>query len=141
MINIVILKQVTSDELQLLEVIKFAIGNPEPKKIAKVINSYRELNNKLIGAYLDDNLIGIIGYLQTTEQITIRHISVLPKYRQLGIGRLLLSNLKKQSPKYQIIAETDEEAVTFYQKCHFTCNPFQGKYNNLRYKCEFNKNY
>ena len=51
MINIVILKQVTSDELQLLEVIKFAIGNPELKKIAKVINSYRELNNKLIGAY------------------------------------------------------------------------------------------
>ena len=91
---------------------------------------------------LGDNLIGIIGYLQqTTKQITIRHISVLPKYRQLGIGRLLLNNLKKQSPKYQIIAETDEEAVTFYQKCGFTCNSFQGKYNNLRYKCEFNKNY
>jgi len=71
------------------------------------------------------------------EKITIRHISVLPEFQRQGIGKLLLDNIKKRYAENKIIAETDEESVGFYLKSGFSCNSFEGEYENLRYSCEF----
>ena len=140
MLDNIILKPITLDNHELSKVIKLAIGNPEPKKIAKVINSYSETNNKLIGAYQHEGLIGVIGWLQTTEQITIRHISVLPEFQKQGLGKIFLEYIKNQYPKCKLVAETDKEALAFYQKCGFTFSAFTSKYNNLRYRCEAKTN-
>lgn len=85
----------------------------------------------------DGALIGMVGILKTDKIITIRHISVLPEWRQQGIGTLLLNDVKKRYAGNTIIAETDEESVEFYAKISFFCNSFKGQYGNLRYRCEF----
>jgi hypothetical protein len=54
-----------------------------------------------------------------------------------GIGKLILDYVKERYAKHKIIAETDEESVGFYIKSGFSCNAFKGKYENLRYSCEF----
>lgn len=76
--------------------------------------------------------------LEATEKITIRHISVLPELQRQGVGKLLLDDVKERYANHKIIAETDEESVRFYLKSGFSCNSFEGKYENMRYNCEFN---
>jgi GNAT superfamily N-acetyltransferase len=129
---------VKADHPHLSKVIQFSIGYPTDDKILEVIASYKNADNILRGAYLDECLIGIIGIQQIERNITIRHISVLPEFRGLRVGTLLLNNIKVQLSRYRINAETDEESVGFYLKSGFTCTPFQGKYGNLRFSCKFN---
>lgn len=81
-------------------------------------------------------LIVVVGLLQATERITIRHISVLQKFQRQGVGKLLLDDVKERYDEHKIIAETDEESVEFYMKSGFSCNSFEGKYENMRYNRE-----
>lgn len=64
----------------------------------------------------------------------IKHISVLEPYRNQGIGRALVNYVFQNFHFNEIEAETDEESVGFYRSLHFSCRPFQGKYNQ-RYHC------
>ncbi len=135
--NKINLKKISADNPKLPEVIKFSIGYPTEDKILEIIRSYYTADNELIGAFLEGGLIGVVGLLQATEKITIRHISVLPKFQRQGVGKLLLDDVKERYAEHKIIAETDEESVGFYMKSGFSCNSFEGKYENMRYSCEF----
>ena len=135
--NKINLKKISADDQKLPEVIKFSIGYPTEDKILEIIRSYYTAGNELIGAFLEGGLIGVVGLLQATEKITIRHISVLPKFQKQGVGKLLLDDVKERYDKHKIIAETDETSVGFYMKSGFSCNSFEGKYESMRYSCEF----
>lgn len=121
-------------------VIASAIGEPVPNKVSDVIKSYDHPDNSIIGAFIGDILIGVLGFCKekASKIITIRHISVLTDYQRQGIGTLLLDEIKKLYTGYKIIAETDSESVDFYAKLGFACHEFKGKYANSRYSCEFN---
>ena len=106
--------------------------------VLEVIGSYKNPDHAIIGAFIGDILVGVLGLCKTSEVITIRHISVPLHYQRQGIGTLLLEEVKKQYEGYKIMAETDTESVNFYTKSGFTCHEFKGPYGNLRYKCEFN---
>ncbi|RYE17561.1 MAG: GNAT family N-acetyltransferase, partial [Sphingobacteriaceae bacterium] len=96
---------------QLPQVIKFSIGCATQDKITKVIQSYNYLNNEIIGAFREDNLIGIIGLLESVNRITIRHISIIPEFRRKNIGNSLLHYIKNHYNEDEISVETDEESV------------------------------
>ena len=134
--NKINLKKVSADDPKLPDVIKFSIGYPTEDKVLEIIKTYATYGNELTGAYLEGGLIGVVGFY-CLEKITIRHISVLPEFQRKGIGKLLLDNIKKRYAENKIIAETDEESVGFYLKSGFSCNSFEGEYENLRYSCEF----
>jgi len=136
--NKIIIKSVTLDDARLPSVICGAIGNPSSEKVLEVIESYKNSDHSIIGAFIDDILVGILGLCKTSKVVTIRHISVHLKYQRQGIGMLLLEEVKKQCEGYKIMAETDSESVDFYAKSGFTRHEFKGPYGNLRYKCEFN---
>ena len=136
--NKIIIKSVSLDDARLPSVIYGAIGNPTENKVLEVVESYKDSDHSIIGAFIGDILVGILGLCKTSKVVTIRHISVHLKYQRQGIGTLLLEEVKKQHEGYKIMAETDTESVNFYTKSGFTCHEFKGPYGNLRYKCEFN---
>lgn len=131
----IIIQPITVEHFGLSDVIMLSMGNPD--KVLETLQSYRAGGNELIGATYHDKLIGVIGFFQSAQQITIRHISVLHDFQKQGVGSLLLSEVKKSYTERKILAETDEEAVVFYQKSGFVCTAFQGKYGNTRYRCEY----
>lgn len=136
--NKITIKSVSIDDARLPSVIHGAIGDPSPEKVLEVIESYKDSDHSIMGAFICDILVGVLGLCKTSKIITIRHISVPLKYQRQGIGTLLLEEVKKQHEGYKILAETDTESVDFYAKSGFTCHGFNGLYGNLRYKCEFN---
>ncbi|WPY00720.1 GNAT family N-acetyltransferase domain protein [Candidatus Trichorickettsia mobilis] len=135
--NKITIKHIRIDNFELPSVITSAIGNPSQTKVLEVIKSYEAIDHEIIGAFMDDILIGALGICKENEVITIRHIALLQDFQRRGIGTLLLDFLKKCYERYRIIAETDGESVDFYSKSGFTCHKFKGRYGNLRYKCEF----
>lgn len=136
--NKITIKSVSLDDARLPLVIHGAIGNPSENKVLEVIESYKNPDHAIIGAFIGDILVGVLGLCKTSKVITISHISVSLHYQRQGIGTLLLEELKKQYEGCNIVAETDVESVDFYTKSDFTCHEFKGPYGNLRYKCEFN---
>jgi len=132
------IKHIRVDNPGLPSVITSAIGNPSKAKILEVIKSYGAIDHEIIGAFVGDILVGVLGFCKASEVITIRHIALLQDFQRRGIGTLLLDFLKKCYERYRIIAETDTESVDFYAKSGFICHGFKGPYGNSRYKCEFN---
>jgi GNAT superfamily N-acetyltransferase len=135
--NKITLQSVSLDDARLPSVIHGAIGNPSPEKVVEVIGSYKNSDHSITGAFIGDILVGVLGLCKTSKVITISHISVSLHYQRQGIGTLLLEKVKKQYASCKIVAETDAESVDFYAKSGFTCHEFNGRYGNLRYKCEF----
>lgn len=136
--NKITIKSVNLDDPRLASVIHGAIGNPSPEKVLEVIESYKNPDHTIIGAFISDILVGVLGFCKSSEVITIHHISVSLHYQRQGIGTLLLEEVKKSCKGCKIMAETDVESVDFYTKSGFTCHGFNGPYGNLRHKCEIN---
>jgi len=136
--NKITMQPVSLDDASLPSVIHGAIGNPSPEKVLEVIESYKNSDHAIIGAFIGNILVGVLGFCKASEVITIRHISVSLHYQRQGIGTLLLEEVKKQYASCKIVAETDAESVDFYTKSGFTCHGFNGPYGNLRHKCEIN---
>lgn len=121
---------------QLDTVISSSIGVPTPDKISHILKSYEAPNQFLIGAFSSQDLIAAIGFELMDDKIIIKHISVLDSFRKQGIGQLLITYLISLYPKANILAETDSESVSFYQKLGFDCTAIEGKYG-IRYKCNY----
>lgn len=92
--------------------------NPEMLK-----NAY-EHSLKIIGAYDEDKLVGIIRVVGDGYSIIyIQDILVLPEYQHQGIGTLLIKNvLDDYAQVYQKVLLTDDTEKTkeFYQSVGFT---------------------
>ncbi|WP_168464361.1 GNAT family N-acetyltransferase [Wolbachia endosymbiont of Ctenocephalides felis wCfeT] len=131
------IKKISPDNPTLPNVIQWSVGCPTYDKIRQVIESYQNANQHLIGAFDCEKLIGIVGIEKIAQQITIRHISVLPSYRKRGIGKAIINFVIRKFTMQQIVTETDDEAVDFYRKFGFVCYSFNGKYGNLRYRCYY----
>ncbi|WP_052458477.1 GNAT family N-acetyltransferase [Rickettsia asembonensis] len=111
-----------------------SIGNPTTEKISQVLESYKNTKLHLIGCFIEENLIGIIGIEVLSIQAIIRHISVLKTFRSQGIGKQLILYIISHFTLKKITAETDDSAVNFYRALGFNCKIFERKYNQ-RYNC------
>jgi GNAT superfamily N-acetyltransferase len=60
-----------------------------------VIESYKNPDHEIIGAFMDDILVGCLGICKVDTRITIRHISVVQGFQRQGFGTLLLNEIKK----------------------------------------------
>jgi ribosomal protein S18 acetylase RimI-like enzyme len=122
------------NDLQVPPILKLAMGSPTPDKIREALNAYQRPDHSLLGCRVDGKLVGILGAKMKDNMATIQHIAVLAAYRRQGIGKLLIHELLKQFSIGFLFAETDTEAIGFYEKCGFTCKPFEGAHG-LRYSC------
>ena len=80
----------------------------------------------VLGAYDDDNLVGIIRVVGDGKTIVfVQDIIVLPEYQRKGIGTKLLNTIaEKYNDVYQIELLTDntEKTKTFYRSVGFTAS-------------------
>lgn len=105
--NKVTIKSVDSDDASLPLVIHDSMLHPSSDKILEVIKSYVHPDHEIMGAFMDDILVGILGIYKTSSLITMRHISVLQDFQRQGVGTLLLDEIKKRYAGYSIIACED----------------------------------
>lgn len=122
-------------DLEVPPLLKLAMGSPSPSKIREVLNTYQRSDHYLLGCRVDGNLVGVLGAKMANNMAMIQHMAVLAAYRRQGIGKLLIEELLNRFAIGFLFAETDGDAVGFYEKCGFTCEPFEGTHGK-RYSCQ-----
>lgn len=112
---------------------------PEPELIDKAIKSYiNEPAHEIMGYFIDEELIGLIGYQMQENSLVIKHLAIVPEEQGHGYGRgIILEILHLKSPQ-TIVAETDEDAINFYRSIGFTIESLGEKYPGVeRFKCTY----
>ncbi len=127
-------KPINQEHPLLASVISASIGFPTTEKIAQVLQSYKQPNKFLVGAFTSENLIAVIGFECKGTKAIIKHISVSDFFKKQGIGNCLIKRIIKDHTLSSLILETDDESVGFYKKLGFKCESFDGEYGN-RYCC------
>lgn len=90
----------------------------------------------MIGCFLAEKLVGIIGVKNNNNHLIIRHISVLEEFQQTGIRTRLINYVIDHFKPNKILAETDKDPLNFYVKLGFNYKAIKNKYNKNRYQCE-----
>ncbi|WP_430789617.1 GNAT family N-acetyltransferase [Virgibacillus flavescens] len=109
-------------------------------KLAKQYELYNQSQNrKLYGFKQNNSAIGCIGIeFPSPNQCEIKHIVVSPDFRGYGLGRKMIQFVIDQNYLTGITAETDKDAVGFYQKCGFQVTSLGEKYPGVeRYCCTY----
>ncbi|OOC62409.1 GNAT family N-acetyltransferase [Paenibacillus ihbetae] len=134
------LKEITSQaaKLEVRELLGYSVF-PDPDQVEKAVSYYKaEGGSKLYGYVEEGLLVGIIGCDIQQDEVTIRHLAVIPENRGKGYGRgMILELLLQLDPKpKRVIAETDEEAVDFYRNIGFEVHSLGEKYPGVeRFRC------
>lgn len=84
----------------------------------KVQQMQNDSSVSVYGYFLNEKIIGVISTQETDKTVEIIGIAVDSKERHSGIGTKLIDYVRDKSLK-PIIAETDSEAVMFYEKYGF----------------------
>lgn len=109
-------------------------------KVEAEYKEYIKMNSrKLYALEMKGAYVGCIG-LEVMELniVIIKHIAVLPSVRGKGVGKKMLNFIMDHHSFSLLCAETDNEAVEFYQNCGFTVKSLGEKYVGVeRFLCEF----
>jgi GNAT superfamily N-acetyltransferase len=81
-------------------------------------------------------IIYLIGRSGSGKYTIAKHIDVLPEYRLQGVGKALIRYVINHFSLETLHAETDDEAIEFYRKFGFICQPFE-KVHGKRYMCNY----
>lgn len=112
------------------------------KDLGKLINSnFDKVNNieklindnKIIGYYDNDILVGFLIYEQVYEIIDLLYIVVEPIYRRKNIGTKLLKYLIQNKEFEKIMLEVrcdNNSAIKLYKKFNFKIINIRGNYYN-----------
>jgi len=92
---------------------------------------------ELYGYTFENEVIGCIGIeLLDLKHCEIKHIAVFPNHRGKGIGSKMISFIKVKHPVTFVIAETDKDAVSFYENYGFKITSLGEKYQGVeRFQC------
>ena len=83
----------------------------------------------LLGATVDGDLVGVLGYTVGDSVVTLLHIASAAHRRRAGVGTALLDALRRAVPVgLPIVAETDRDGVEFYAANGFTVTALGEKY-------------
>ncbi|WP_431969873.1 GNAT family N-acetyltransferase [Nocardia sp. bgisy134] len=82
----------------------------------------------LIAVVLDNELMGVAGYVVSEDHAVLLHIATREPHRRTGIGRHLLAEIRSRAPGHSLLAETDRDALTFYLATGFEAISLGEKY-------------
>jgi len=110
------------------------------KKVQQEYEKYILLSNRTLYSFeVEDEIVGCIGIEKINlSECKLKHIAVLVDQRGKGIGSEMINFI---ACKYSsIVAETDNEAVDFYQRYGFFITSLGEKYPGVeRFLCQYNK--
>ncbi|MGP4062453.1 GNAT family N-acetyltransferase [Halobacillus sp. H74] len=110
------------------------------KNVEREFNLYNESSvRKLYGSTIEGHLVGCIGVeFLAPDRCEIKHIAVLPQHRSRGIGKKMIKFIRDKNSLSFICAETDRDAVHFYEKFGFDITSLGEKYpGGERFQCVF----
>ncbi|MDH2449225.1 GNAT family N-acetyltransferase (plasmid) [Priestia megaterium] len=109
------------------------------EKIDEEYNKYIcSPNRKLYSGGVNGKIISCIGVeIHNSRDGIIKHIAVLPKERGSGMGSSMIRFICKEYNLNSISAETDKDAVLFYDNFGFRITSLGEKYPGVeRFLCE-----
>ncbi len=123
--NLQCVEQIVKDPI--LNVLQYAVG-PSETSLKKAV-LYYESNKGTLYRYEEEACIGIeiIG----ANKARICHIAVAPQYRNKGIALQMIKEVVKMLQLTYIEAETDNEAVEFYEKIGFQVKSLGERYPGI----------
>ncbi|MBO4686903.1 MAG: GNAT family N-acetyltransferase [Clostridiales bacterium] len=93
-------------------------------------------DKKIYVCKVDATIKGMI--VLDKEKAEIVGIAIDPNFRKKGIGRYLVEEVMRQEDLKSLYAQTDDDAVLFYQKCGFEVKRIIKEYPDgkvVRYDC------
>ena len=130
--------------LQTYEIYKHCMFMPTEEKFNNKVDLFLNDNSvKIFACFEQDKISGVIA-VSFIEQnkIEIIGISVDVYARGKGIGSYMINQVINNYGLLSIYAETDNDAIGFYQKNGFNIMEFSETYGAetvIRYKCELTK--
>ena len=98
---------------------------------------------KIFACFNLAKMVGVIVFsFLNQSNIEIIGIAVELSARGKGIGSYMINQIVKEYDLISVYAETDNDAVGFYQKNGFSVTEFSEIYDEkkvIRYKCELNR--
>ncbi|HZQ38879.1 MAG TPA: GNAT family N-acetyltransferase [Dehalococcoidia bacterium] len=91
----------------------------------------------LLGLEARGALVGCIGVEpRGSRHAVIRHIAVLPAHQRHGVGRAMIAFVQRQYAFMSLEAETDADAVSFYERCGFAITSLGERFPGIeRFRC------
>lgn len=111
---------------------------PDDDKINRQAERYRtDPSLQLFGQFYQEELVGLIGIsIVKNGGAVLRHIAVKQHLRGQGIGQFMINEFMQSSNIGKLEAETDRDAVGFYQKAGFDITSLGEKYPGVeRFLC------
>ena len=126
------------------EIYKHCMFMPTEEKFSEKIEQFLNDNSVKIFACFNQSKVEGVIVISFLEQgkIEIIGIAVDLSARGKGVGYYMINQVVNNYSLLSVYAETDDDAVGFYQKAGFTITEFSKTYNGetvIRYKCELNK--
>ena len=129
------------DVCKTYEIYKHCMFMPTEEKFNKKIDTFLIDNSiKIFACFNRGEIVGVIVILfLERNKIEIIGIAVVLSARSKGIGSYMINQTVTDYDLISVYAETDNDAVGFYQKNGFSVTEFSEIYDGetvIRYKCE-----
>lgn len=130
------IKETVAVSENILEILKYSHFNPTKEKLSKLMQKYHEDKDVFPFASFDGDKISGVIVVQKIENETyeIIDIAVDENYRGQGIASKLIDYVIEKLNIKILFAETDDDAVGFYEKYGFKTENIKNK-EYTRYKC------
>lgn len=117
-----------------------SVFNPTSERLLSRAEKYQADDKTKAYAYADNGEYkGIIILKIEDNTAEILDIAVIPEYKGNGIGSRLIDYIFTRFAVNKITAETDDDAIGFYEKYGFTVGDITVKFDAKRYTCVKNK--
>ena len=117
-----------------------SVFNPTSERLLSRAEKYQADDKTSVFAYSENGEYkGIIVFKVEEQTAEILDIAVIPEYKGNGIGSRLIDYIFTRFAVNKITAETDDDAIGFYEKYGFTVGDITVKFDAKRYTCVKNK--
>ena len=116
------------------ELLSMAVGSLAPQKLEQLVDElYMSESHTLFVGIENDQVVGVIGIdYSSSPHGFINHIAVVLDMQKQGIGSQLIKYASADLKLKSIEAETDQDAVDFYQACGFRTEEIESQYPGVR---------
>ena len=127
--------------LQVYEIYKHCMFMPTEEKFNNKADLFlNDIFVKIFACFEQDKIVGVmaVSFIEQ-KKVEILGIAVDVSARGKGIGSYMIKQVINNYGLLSVYAETDNDAVGFYQKNNFSITEFSEIYDGetvIRYKCE-----
>jgi len=100
------------------------------------LEAYRHgADRRLFGWNVAGEVVAVAGVSNERPDAELLHIATDPEHERKGNARSLVRALVDRFEYASLIAETDDDAVGFYQRLGFSVTPVDSPWPVARYRC------